>query len=64
MWWEFIILEKGGLNMTFEKRDIVNELSAPRSGCGSCGCSGEAGRTANQAEFGRQQAAQRNNKGC
>ena len=65
MWWEYIKLEKGGINMTFEKRDIFNESSTPRSGCGSCGgCSGDAGATANQADFGAQQSNQRQNKGC
>ena len=51
--------------MNFEKRDIFNVSSTPRSGCGSCGgCSGDAGATANQSNFGAQQSAQRQNKGC
>lgn len=57
--------KKGETNMTFEKRDIINESSTPRAGCGSCGgCSGDAGATANQADFGKRQSAQRQNKGC
>ena len=51
--------------MTFEKRDNFKESSTTRSGCGSCGgCSEDAGATANQADFGAQQSAQRQNKGC
>lgn len=51
--------------MIFEKCDIFNESSTTRSGCGSCGgCSRDAGATTNQANFGAQQSAQRQNKGC
>lgn len=58
-------VKKGGFNMTFEKRDNYNESSAPRFGCGSCGgCTGDVGAAGNQADFGKQQSAQRQNKGC
>ena len=51
--------------MTFEKRDSYDASLTPRSGCGSCGgCSGDAGASTNQANFGKQQSAQRQNKGC
>ena len=51
--------------MTFEKRDIFNVSSTPRSGCGHCGgCSGDLGATTNQSNFGAQQSTQRQNKGC
>lgn len=57
--------EKGGVYMTFEKRSDFELQNNVRSGCGSCGnCSGDAGATANQADFGAQQSAQRQNKGC
>ena len=51
--------------MTFEKRDIINESSTPREGCGKCtGCSEEVGAEQSKGKFGGQHSNRRQNKGC
>lgn len=51
--------------MTFEKRNIYEDLVIPREGCGKCtGCSEKVGAEQSNGKFGGQHSDRRQNKGC